>query len=122
MIQMLFRSPLYLVTQRQAKISLFWVDYLHFKKPISMGFLNCFFFQLQEITDPHVFAGTLKLYLREMPTPLLTPYSRWITQCRYSEPLFFLCFVCFSNPTCPRCIGSVPCVPSYTLSSPSLRE
>ena len=32
----------------------------------------------------------------------------------------FLCFVC-SNPTCPRCIGSVPCVPSYTLSSPSLR-
>lgn len=37
--------------------------------------------QLLDINDPHIFAGTLKLYLRELPTPLLTPYSRWINQC-----------------------------------------
>jgi hypothetical protein len=41
-------------------------------------------FQLLEITDPHVFAGALKLYLRELPTPLLSPYSKWISQCSAS--------------------------------------
>ena len=36
---------------------------------------------------------------------------------------FFVCFVCFSNPTfSPRSpIGSVPCVPSNTLSSPAFK-
>ena len=36
---------------------------------------------------------------------------------------FFLGGVCFSNPTSPprSPIGSVPCVPSYTLSSPAFK-
>ena len=36
--------------------------------------------------------------------------------------IFFICF-CFSNPTFPSRspIGSVPCVPFYTLSSPALK-
>jgi len=32
--------------------------------------------QLTEINDPHVFASTLKLYLRELPTPILFPYVK----------------------------------------------
>ena len=33
----------------------------------------------KEITDPHVFSGALKLYLRELPIPLLgTNYDSWI--------------------------------------------
>lgn len=37
---------------------------------------------LKEITDPHVFSGALKLYLRELPTPLLGPnYDRWLSEC-----------------------------------------
>ena len=34
---------------------------------------------LKEITDPHVFSGALKLYLRELPTPLLgSNYDMWM--------------------------------------------
>lgn len=32
--------------------------------------------QLLEINDPHVFASILKLYLRELPTPILFPYVK----------------------------------------------
>jgi len=39
-------------------------------------------FVINEITDPHVFSGALKLYLRELPVPLLGQnYDRWMTDC-----------------------------------------
>lgn len=37
---------------------------------------------LLQITDPHVYAGALKLYLRELPSPLLgQDYNRWMSEC-----------------------------------------
>ncbi len=36
---------------------------------------------LLDITDPHVFTGALKLYLRELPIPILgSNYNRWISE------------------------------------------
>lgn len=42
---------------------------------------------LKEITDPHVFSGALKLYLRELPTPLLgSNYDSWMSSvCQGNE-------------------------------------
>ena len=41
-----------------------------------------------DITDPHVFAGTLKLYLRELPDPILCAtkdmYREWLSACSCS--------------------------------------
>jgi len=37
---------------------------------------------IKDVTDPHVFSGALKLYLRELPVPLLGQnYDRWISEC-----------------------------------------
>ena len=41
---------------------------------------------LKEITDPHVFSGALKLYLRELPIPLLgSNYDAWMSSVSSNE-------------------------------------
>ncbi|KRT81169.1 hypothetical protein AMK59_5773 [Oryctes borbonicus] len=48
---------------------------------------GCFSFLLPEYRDVHVIAATLKMYLRELPEPLLTSmlYNDWITAMKYPE-------------------------------------
>ncbi|KAK9745666.1 BAR domain [Popillia japonica] len=48
---------------------------------------GCFSFLLPEYRDVHVIAATLKMYLRELPEPLLTSmlYNEWINAMKYPE-------------------------------------
>lgn len=48
---------------------------------------GCFSFLLPEYRDVHVIAAILKMYLRELPEPLLTSmlYNDWITAMKYPD-------------------------------------